>query len=226
MTEEVVLHAELREIGKKSVVKGLRRAGKIPAVIYGGGKKEIHISVSMSEFLHIHHKVHLLSHVLTVDVGGKKEKVLVKEVQFNPVKDVVSHIDFVRISPKREIEVEVPLEFVGTSPGEEKGGILDHVHRTIKVRTIPSKLPEKIEVDISSLDMGDVITAGDLKIPEGVKLVTEKETIIVTVLTPKEEPVEEVSEEGEEEPEVIKKGKAEEEAEETKKQEKAEKKEE
>jgi len=210
MKEEIVLKAEKREIGKKSSVKKLRREGKVPAIIYGGDKEPVPVSVGLSDFLHLAHKYHLASHIISVQYNGVKENVLVKDIQFHPVKDTISHIDFIRITPKREIEVEVPLEFIGESPGEKKGGILDFVLRTLRIRTVPGKLPEKITLDISSLDMGGVILVKDLKLPEGVKPLIDEDAVVITVLSPKEEEVEEVAPE-EAEPEVIKKGKEEEE---------------
>ncbi|HLD29068.1 MAG TPA: 50S ribosomal protein L25 [bacterium] len=212
MDQEYVLNASKREHGKKSILTGLRKNGKIPAVLYGDdSKKNQTVSVVKKDLIKLMRRVHLTSHIFNLSLEEKNIPVLVKEFQYDPATDEIIHADFIKISPKKDIVIDVPIEFSGKAPGLAKGGILEFISRSVKVRAIPSRLPEKIVVDVSNLDVGGAIMARDLPIPEGVKLLSDPATVIVTVVVPKEEVVEEaaaVPAEGAAiEPEVMKKGK-------------------
>jgi large subunit ribosomal protein L25 len=155
---------------------------------------------------------------LQVQQDGKTKTVptLIKELQTDPVRRTVVHVDFMEITMGHALEVHVPLEIIGESPGVKAGGVLEFLAREITVECLPSKIASHFDVDISSVEVGDTLTVADLTIGEDYRVLTEPDTTILTVVAPRlEEEVEEV-EEGEElaEPEVIQKGKKEEEEEE------------
>jgi len=214
--DQVVLNFEPRskeEIGKQGV-KRVRSAGFIPAIVYGAGKKPQAIKLDRKELhkIDIHHEnvvVNLLSE-------GRKQIALIKEVQRHPVNNEVLHIDFEYISLREKIRLKVPVVARGESPGVKAGGILEHLLWEVEIECFPTNVPEQIDVDVSDLNIGDLVYVKDLRAPEGVKIVEEPEQIVLSIEPPKEEEVE-VKEEGEkekEEPEVIRKGKEEKEEEE------------
>jgi large subunit ribosomal protein L25 len=151
-----------------------------------------------------------------IDLNIKDEKtaqsvqVILKDFQIDPVKRSLVHADFLEVTMGQAIEIQVPLELTGTSPGVKEGGVLEFVTREITIECLPSKMLGHIDVDISSLEIGDTLTVADLKIGEDYKVMTSPEVLLLTVTPPLTEEVE-VSEEEEEEqqlePEVIPKGK-------------------
>jgi large subunit ribosomal protein L25 len=151
-----------------------------------------------------------------IDLNIKDEKtaqsvqVILKDFQIDPVKRSLVHADFLEVTMGQVIEIQVPLELTGTSPGVKEGGVLEFVTREITIECLPSKMLGHIDVDISSLEIGDTLTVADLKIGEDYKVMTSPEVLLLTVTPPLTEEVE-VSEEEEEEqqlePEVIPKGK-------------------
>jgi len=214
--DQVVLNFEPRskeEIGKQGV-KRVRSAGFIPAIVYGAGKKPQAIKLDRKELhkIDIHHEnvvVNLLSE-------GRKQIALIKEVQRHPVNNEVLHIDFEYISLREKIRLKVPVVAKGESPGVKAGGILEHLLWEVEIECFPANVPEQIDVDVSNLNIGDLIYVKDLRAPEGVKIVEEPEQIVLSIEPPKEEEIEvkeELGEKEKEEPEVIRKGKEEKEEE-------------
>lgn len=201
------------EIGKQGV-KRVRSAGFIPAIVYGAGKKPQAIKLDRKELhkIDIHHEnvvVNLLSE-------GRKQIALIKEVQRHPVNNEVLHIDFEYISLREKIRLKVPVVARGESPGVKAGGILEHLLWEVEIECFPANVPEQIDVDVSNLNIGDLIYVKDLRAPEGVKIVEEPEQIVLSIEPPKEEEIEvkeELGEKEKEEPEVIRKGKEEKEEE-------------
>ncbi len=213
--EEIKLDVEIRkEVGSRKI-KGIRRDDFIPAVVYGLDKEPTTIKVNRRTYEKIMraHKGQSVVFHLNVLEDGKTIRdyfAIVKEEQLNPVKDVLSHIDFKRIALDKEIEVSVSIVAKGEAEGvKEEGGSLDHVIWELDVICLPINIPEKIQVDISALKIGDAIHVKDLVLPEGVSTHHDPETIVFSVVPPMRE-----AEEGEEEestdaePEVIKEKKA------------------
>ena len=225
--KEMVLKAEVRETGSKGKSNRLRKDGGIPAILYGGSQKNIPLSINGKMYHSVMHGKRGENAIMTLDFNdeGKQEKknVLIKELQYHPVNGNILHIDFLEISLTKEIEVMVRIETVGVPAGVEvKGGVLDHTMREVKIRCLPTAIPEKIQIDVSALDIGDSLKVSNLIPPEKMAVVDDPEKIIAIVIPPsriEEKPVEEAAVEGEvpAEPEVIAKGKKEEEAEETEK---------
>jgi large subunit ribosomal protein L25 len=165
--------AESRGQSGTSAARGVRRQGKVPAVIYGGHAEPRMLMLSHNEVVkHLEHEA-VYSHVLDVTVDGKTEKAILKGVQRNPAKFQILHLDFQRVSMKEAIKVHVPLHFINenASIGGKKGGIATHSMVDVEVTCLPSALPEFIEVDMAKLDIGGTLHLSDLVLPTGVEIV-------------------------------------------------------
>jgi len=165
--------AESRGRSGTNAARGVRRQGKVPAVIYGGHAEPKMLMLSHNEVVkHLEHEA-VYSHVLDVVVDGKTEKAILKGVQRNPARFQIMHLDFLRVSMSEAIKVHVPLHFINenTSIGGKKGGIATHSMVDVEVTCLPSVLPEYIEVDLALLDVGGTLHLSDLVLPEGVELI-------------------------------------------------------
>jgi large subunit ribosomal protein L25 len=218
--EELVLEAQLREGTGKGKVKELRRQGFIPGVLYGERKKTQLVKVDRSAVLRLVHEHRVESAVINLKLESDDKKVkdvhaIIKEIQFEPVKEDIVHIDFNRISLTKAIKVKVPIEPKGESIGvKQEGGSLEHVLWDLEIECLPTQIPEKIEVDISALKIGDAIHVKDISLPLEVKVLNDPEAVVFNIAAPvKEEVTEaEAAEVAPSEPEVIKEKKKEEEA--------------
>lgn len=165
--------AESRESTGKNAARGLRREGKVPAVIYGGHASPQMLELSHNEVVkHLAHEA-VYSHVLDVSIDGKVEKAVLKAVQRHPAKFQIMHLDFQRVSMSEQLKVHVPLHFINesTSVGGKKGGVATHSLVDVEVACLPGNLPEYIEVDLAKLDIGESIHLSDLVLPKGVEIV-------------------------------------------------------
>jgi large subunit ribosomal protein L25 len=165
--------AESRGRSGTTAARGVRRVGKVPAVIYGGHAEPKMLVLSHNEVVkHLEHEA-VYSHVLDVTVDGKTEKAILKGVQRNPARFQILHLDFQRVSMSEAIKVHVPLHFINeiTSIGGKKGGIATHSMVDVEVSCLPAALPEYIEVDLAGLDIGDTLHLSDLVLPKGVEII-------------------------------------------------------
>jgi large subunit ribosomal protein L25 len=165
--------AESRERSGTNAARGVRRSGKVPAVIYGGHSEPKMLMLSHNEVVkHLEHEA-VYSHVLDITVDGKTEKAILKGVQRNPAKFQIMHLDFLRVSMSEAIKVHVPLHFINenTSVGGKKGGIATHSMVDVEVSCLPSVLPEYIEVDLAKLDIGETLHLSDIVLPKGVDII-------------------------------------------------------
>lgn len=165
--------AESRGQSGKNAARSVRRQGKVPAVIYGGHGEPQMLVLSHNEVVkHLAHEA-VYSHVLDVTVDGKTEKAILKGVQRHPAKVQILHLDFQRVSMSEALKVHVPLHFINedTSIGAKKGGVATHSMVDVEVTCLPSVLPEYIEVNLASLDIGESIHLSDLNVPAGVEIV-------------------------------------------------------
>jgi len=207
--EEIVLKAEPRKvIGKQ--VKALRRAGRLPGIIYGRGIQPILITLDMRETGRILSSI-TSSHLVVVEVGGKQHTTLVREKQRQPVTGGLLHIDFQAVSLTEKLRTSVILELVGESPAVINfNGILVSNLEKLEVEALPRDLPDRIQVDISGLtEIGQVIHVSDITVPAAVEILDHPEEIIVVVTAPEAEEVEPQADVIE--PEVIERGKKEDE---------------
>lgn len=210
--EEIVLQAEKREVVGKQV-KALRRAGKLPAVLYG---PHISSQAIMLDFREANRILPSLtsSQLIVIDVDGEKHTTLIKEKQRHPVRGTIQHVDFRAVSMTEKLRANVVIELVGESPAvKEYNGVVVTGQEALEVECLPKDLPERIIVDISILaKIGDSIHVSDVKAPENVQILTNPTEMVVLVTAPAaEEVVEVVEEAAAEEPEVIERGKKEEE---------------
>lgn len=227
MLREAHLIVEIREKFGKIPSKKIRKEGKIPAILYGGDLPAMPISILEKDFKELlRKKIHENTiFYLKVKEGENPKPALIKDYQIDPVTGKIIHIDFIRISMEKPIKVKVPVELVGTPLGVKQGGFLDVHLREISIETTPKDMPEKIEIDISSLKIGGYIKAANIPLPENCKLLESPDTIIVRIGVPKTISIEEEKlKEEAKEPEVITKGKKEEEEEKEEEEKKEEKK--
>ncbi len=209
--EEIILEIQHREELGKSKVKDLREKGFIPAVIYAEGKKSQSIKVSHRQLWQLIHQHRLESMVINLKMqDDKKQKsmpCLIKEIQHDPVKGDIIHVDFNEISLTKVIRVNVPVVAKGEPIGvKQEGGSLGHILWEIEVECLPADIPKDIEVDVSLLKIGDDIHIKDITFPSNIKVLNNPEVIVFSVTAPiKEEAVVPAVEgEGKQEPEVIK----------------------
>ena len=222
--KEVTLKVRPREKRGKEHAKKLRKSGIIPAVVYGQQTASLPLEVESKAF-HALLRQGLGENVLvtltTEDQKEKDRKVLIREVQRDPVGGDIVHIDFHEISLTKKLAIQVPIHLVGIPVGVTTGGILQHALRELEVQCLPTAIPEKIDVDVTSLDIGDSIHVADLKL-EGIDLLSDPHSSIVSVVPPTVFKEPEVAPVAEAEPEVI--GEKEEGKEKEKEEPKAEKK--
>jgi len=219
--EQINLTAQIREEKGKTGIKHIRRDSWVPAVMYKGGEKNVLLQLKKGDLLKILHtslggNVIISLKISAALAAGKKTRdqdvntVIIKEIQEDHLKNEILHVDFQQISLTEQITVNVPIAIVGESIGvKQEGGVLEHLLWEVGVECLPTDIPEKIEVDIGSLGIGQSIYIKDLKVPEGVKVLSAPEQIVLMVSQPKEEKVEEKVEKEVAEPEVIKQKKPE-----------------
>jgi large subunit ribosomal protein L25 len=166
--------AEVRNDLGKGASRRLRHQGKIPAVVYGGNKDPLSLTVDHDDLYHQLEREAFYSHILTLTIDGKGEKVVLKDLQRHPSKPFVTHADFLRVSAKEKIRMQVPLHFLGeeVAPGVKiGGGMISHNITEVEVSCLPGDLPEFIEVDLSELQMEQSVHLSDIILPEGIELV-------------------------------------------------------
>jgi large subunit ribosomal protein L25 len=210
------IKAEKREIIGKNASRRLRREGMIPAVLYGGGSSNVPLTLKKQDVFMILRSDTGENTVFQVSFDSEIRDVMIKELQRDPVTDEILHADFVHIAMDKVIQVSVPLVSVGEAVGvKTEGGFVDFITREVEVECFPKDIPEHIEIDISGLHLRQSLKAGDITLPEGVKIITSSDTILVLIEVPLKEEEIEVEEEEEEviaeeeEPEIIGKEKPE-----------------
>jgi large subunit ribosomal protein L25 len=221
--KEIELRAKPREESGKEYAKKLRKNGFVPAVLYGPETKTLALEVETKSFLSLLRGGLGENVIITLLLDDKKDsqrKVLVREVQRDPVTGAILHLDFHQISLTKKLTIQVPIHLMGTPVGVDDGGILQHALRDLEIECLPTTIPEKIEVDVSHLKIGDSVHVADIKV-ENAEILSDSKSSIVSVVPPTvfKEP-EVAAPVAEEEPEVI----GEKEGEEEKKEEKEEEK--
>jgi len=175
MSVSFVLEAEPREDLGKGASRRLRRAGKVPAILYGGTEREpMPIMLDHNVVLHNTEDEAFYTHVLEVRIGGRVERAVLRDLQRHPAKPVILHLDLLRVSEDQELQVRVPLHFLNeeVAPGvKQEGGAVSRHLTEVEVRCLPSNMPESIEVDLSGLHVNQSIKLSDLRLPEGVTIV-------------------------------------------------------
>lgn len=189
---QIEFKASLRAEQGSSASRRLRRAGQVPGIIYGGDAPATPITMDHNEMFHLLSKEAFHASVLTIDLDGTKQTVVLRDSQWHAYKPQVLHIDFQRVDATHKIHLKVPLHFINgeNSPAVKLGGgMISHVLNELDVRCLPGDLPEFIEVDLGALEADQSIHASQIKLPKGVELVThgDGDPVVVTVLKAKGE---------------------------------------
>lgn len=210
--DEKILHAKKREMTTKGAVKQLRRDGFVPGIYYSKGNEQVAFSCDAIELNRYVFTSETNIIQLTIE-GEEPLGCIVKDVQFDPVTDKVVHVDLLGVTLGQTLQLEVPVSFIGSAVGVKEGGILQEQLHKLDVEVLPRNIPQNLEVDVTELGIGDSIYVKDLDF-EDIKFLNSDDTMVVTVVPPKAEEVEESDEDAVSEiaePEVINKGKTDEE---------------
>jgi large subunit ribosomal protein L25 len=185
MANVIEMKAERREKGGKGAARRLRKAGRVPGVIYGGGKAPEMIHVNFVDLLKQVNTGTFESTLVDLDVDGEKVRAIPRDVQLDPVKDFPIHVDFLRVGKGTRITVEVPVEYVNEeqAPGLKRGGALNVVRHEVELYVDAENIPEKIVVDLTGLEIGDVVHISDVQLPEGAEPVIQDRDFTLATIT-------------------------------------------
>ena len=180
---DIILNVEVRERSGTGGAREVRRAGKVPGVLYGHGKDPVNISVIAKDFKKSLHTGKLLGHLVTLKYGDETQPVIAKAVQFDPVTDEATHFDLLRVGEHDLIKIEVPVHFKNheISPGLKAGGSLEVVRHTVELACPADQIPEELIIDLAIHNIGDTIRISEVKLPEGVKPATDRDFVIATL---------------------------------------------
>lgn len=173
MSIDFSIDAEPRTDEGKGASRRLRRSGRVPAILYGGDTQPQSISLDQNRIFHDLAEEAFYSHILSLKLEGKTQKVILRDVQRHPAKPIILHVDFQRVDDKQTLNIHVPLHFIGDDvcPGVKlEGGQVSHQIVEVEITCLPKNIPEFIEVDVSELKIGDAVHLTDLKLSEGVTL--------------------------------------------------------
>ncbi len=215
MADAISVSAEMRDRAGKGVARAHRRAGRVPAVIYGNKLDPVSISVEQRELERLINDPRFFNQIFEVQVNGEIHQVLARDLQLHPVSDRPLHVDFLRFNENTRIVLEIPVDFLNeeVSPGLKRGGVLNIVRREIELLCSPLNIPEILTADLTGLDIGDSIHISAIELPEGVEVTTDRDFTVATIAAPTvmstEEKEGEEGEEGEEGAEGAEEGEAE-----------------
>jgi large subunit ribosomal protein L25 len=185
MAEEVTLVADTdRQVGK-SAARKIRREGKVPGIVYGLGTDPTPVAVPSRELQHILHGASGINTLINLDLSGKKDLVLARQVVRHPVRHTLVHVDFIRVRRDQAVAAEVPIHLTGEPQGVKDGGILEQITFTLSIEAKPADLPTGIEADVSHLEIGHQLTVGELKLPPGVVTTQELGDLVGLVAQPR-----------------------------------------
>lgn len=201
MSKRIQLPAQARERAGKGAARQLRRAHKVPAVIYGDKKDPVNIALPEKEVTTEYFKGHFFTNLTEIQVGNDTHLCLARDVQVDPVKDHLIHVDFLRVTPRTRITVNVPVHFYNEEQCEgieEEGGILNVVRHEVEVYCRATDIPEQVEVDLTGFTIGDSINISHAVLPDGVEpSVTDRDFTLATIAAPRSLVEEEEEEEAE-----------------------------
>jgi large subunit ribosomal protein L25 len=198
--EEFTLKAEPRQEFGTRAARRLRSAGRLPANIYGHREENVAVTLDLKEFLQLFEAGH---RVVTVQVNGKPEPSVVKEVQYDWLGSTLLHVDFTRISKDERFRMAVPVVIIGVPKGLSAGGVLDFPLKDLHVEALPDDMPERIELNIEELKLGETLRVKDLKPPEKCVFVDDPELVVIAVSAPRAELPPEAAAPAASEPELI-----------------------
>ena len=183
-TADVTLEMDVREETGSGPNRRMRKAGMVPCILYGLGEKNAPLSIALSRL-----EIVLGTGKRMVDIhfGQKKETVLLKDLQHDPMTDKIIHADFERVAMDEEIEIEIPIVLKGRCKGHEEGGIIDHIMKALNVRCLPKDIPEEVMVEITDLDINDSCKVSDIPVPSGVTVIADADEMVVVIHQPARE---------------------------------------
>ena len=187
MSDQLTLSAETRKGAGKGASRELRRQNRVPAVIYGNKQEPELIHVEEKALIKLLMTGHFSNSVVEIELGGKKQITIPKDVAFHPVSDRPMHVDFLRIVKGAKVDVEVPVVFVNedASPGLKRGGVLNIVRHELELICDNDKIPDDIQIDVSGFDIGDSIHISSVKLPKGSESkITDRDFTIATIVAP------------------------------------------
>ncbi len=187
MSDQLTLSAETRNGAGKGASRELRRQNRVPAVIYGNKQEPELIHVEEKALVKLLMTGHFSNSVVEIELGGKKQITIPKDVAFHPVSDRPIHVDFLRIVKGAKVDVEVPVMFVneGASPGLKRGGVLNIVRHELELICENDKIPDDIQIDVAGFDIGDSIHISHVKLPKGSESkITDRDFTIATIVAP------------------------------------------
>jgi large subunit ribosomal protein L25 len=187
MSDQLTLSAETRNGAGKGASRELRRQNRVPAVIYGNKQEPELIHVEEKALIKLLMTGHFSNSVVEIELGGKKQITIPKDVAFHPVSDRPLHVDFLRIVKGAKVDVQVPVVFVNedASPGLKRGGVLNIVRHDLELTCDNDKIPDDIQIDVSGFDIGDSIHISNVKLPKGSESkITDRDFTIATIVAP------------------------------------------
>lgn len=187
MSQSVDMNAEVRERAGKGAARAVRRAGRVPGVVYGGKQDPLLVSVDPRDIRKALEAGILFSTIYNLKVGSDSQRVIPRDVQMHPIKPLPQHVDFLRVSADTQITVDVPVHFLNEeeSPGLKRGGVLNIVRHEVEVSCGVDNIPQGFDLDLTGLEIGDSIHASRLALPQGVELtITDRDFTIATIAAP------------------------------------------
>ena len=184
MADVIEIKASARPRSGKGAARAARREGKVPGVIYGSKAEPIGIAVDYNDLWKTVQRGRFLATIFDINVDGKKTRVIPRDLQLDPVKDIPVHVDFQRVTADSRIRVKVPARFINdaASPGIKRGGVLNIVRREIEVFCPPDRIPDVFEFDLTGLEIGRSIHISAIKLPEGVRpTITDRDFTVATI---------------------------------------------
>tara|TARA_B110000305_G_scaffold200969_1_gene228471 strand:- start:1632 stop:2333 length:702 start_codon:yes stop_codon:yes gene_type:complete len=181
------IDASVRDTKTKGQVRALRKSGNVPAIVYGGSEQNEKVSVSKKTINALIGKENFLSNILTLNINGKTQNVLPKELKYNVVTDDIIHIDFVRLLEGAKIILNIPVKFINNekSPGLKRGGVLNIVRRKVELKCPTENIPSELVVDLDGVDIGESFKISSIKLPENVVPVIQgRDFVIATLAAP------------------------------------------
>jgi large subunit ribosomal protein L25 len=168
MTDLFTLDAEVRTDLGKGASRRLRHASKVPAILYGEGQEPVSLTLAHKNVFRAQQEEAFYSHVLTINVDGKPVECLLKDMQRHPFKQLVMHLDFLRIDATHVVQVNAPIHFLNEDQAEKLGGTVAHLMNEIAITCLPADIPEFIEIDVTNLAVGETIHLSNVTLPKGV----------------------------------------------------------
>jgi large subunit ribosomal protein L25 len=197
---QYVLNAEVRETLGTGASRRLRRAEKVPAILYGAGKDAVSLTLDHNKVIQMQEDEGFYTHILTLNIGGESVEAILKDIQRHPYKPKVTHLDFQRVDASQKLHTKVPVHFINEAAATKGGNTIAHHVTEIEITCLPAQLPEFVEVDVAAIEVGATVHLSDITLPAGVVSVelakgADHDQAVVTVNAPKGGAAEETAEE-------------------------------